>query len=245
MKTVFVSDCHISPERPEIIEYFDTFLRTVGNEADQLFILGDLFDLWLGDDIPSDDGERISVALRQLSKEIPVFCMRGNRDFLIGGDFAARSGCRLLPDICLRRFDEELILLMHGDLLCAADRSYQIYRRIVRHPLTYRLIMSIKPERRRRIANALRNYSSKAVKTKPLIEMDAAQSAVEEYMTRFAVTRLVHGHTHRPAIHEFELNGKPAQRIVLGDWYHNGSALELEAGRMNLRSLTINPSSSR
>lgn len=245
MKTAFISDCHISPERPEIIDYFDTFLKTIGNEADQLFILGDLFDLWLGDDVRSADTKRIVDALRGLSKKIPVFCMRGNRDFLLDRDFAARSGCRLLPDICLHRFDEEPILLMHGDLLCTDDRSYQIYRYIIRHPLSRRLILSLKPGQRQRIANYLRTYSSKAIKTKSLIRMDAAQPSVEDYMTRFTVSRLVHGHTHRPAIHEFNLNGKPVQRVVLGDWYRNGSVLEFEAGQMNLRTLTINPSSVR
>lgn len=240
MKTFFVSDCHLSPERPKVIEYFGNFLDTVGNEADQLFILGDLFDLWLGSDACSDSTCEVIDALKTLSEKMPVFFMRGNRDFLIDESFIARSGCRLLPDICLHRFDGEPILLMHGDLLCTDDRAYQIYRRIIRHPLTQHLVMSIRPDLRQRTANSLRGYSSRSLKAKPLDRTDAVQSTVENYMKRFSVNRLIHGHTHRPAIHEFELGGKPSQRIVLGDWYQNGSVLELENSQINLRTLPIN-----
>ena len=240
MKHLFVSDCHLSPDRPEVIGSFINFLASIdAAEVKQLYILGDFFDVWIGDDDSECAMPDVIGALRELSARVPVFYMRGNRDFLVDSVFARRSGCQFLPDVCVRTFDGEAVLLMHGDLLCTGDRAYQAYRKVIRHPQTRRLIMALKPSLRKRIATGLRGYSGAANKRKTAAKMDVEQPAVNDYMNRFSVTRLIHGHTHQHAIYDFTLNGAPAQRIVLGSWHCNGSILELINGQAALCTLEI------
>lgn len=235
MSALFVSDCHLSPERPHIMDCFTGFLQGRARRADQLFILGDLFDYWIGDDDPAEEFAGVFRALAALGARIPVWFIAGNRDFMAGAQFARRTGCRLLPDTHVLNADRPT-LLMHGDLLCTADTGYLRYRRIVRHPLAMAAARRLRLNWRRRIALSLRQTSRRAMAGKSEAVMDVEQRTVTAYMRRFSVRRLIHGHTHRPAIHDFTLDGEPAQRIVLGDWYEQGSVLELDGGRLRLHA---------
>lgn len=235
MSALFVSDCHLSPERPHIMDCFAGFLQGRARRAEQLFILGDLFDYWIGDDDPAEEFADVFRALAALGARIPVWFIAGNRDFMAGAQFARRTGCRLLPDTHVFNADRPT-LLMHGDLLCTADTGYLRYRRIVRHPLTMAAARRLRLNWRRRIALSLRRNSRRAMAGKSEAVMDVEQRTVAAYMRRFSVRRLIHGHTHRPAIHDFTLDGEPAQRIVLGDWYEQGSVLELDNGRLRLHA---------
>ena len=234
MTALFVSDCHLSPERPHIMDCFAGFLRGRARRADQLFILGDLFDYWVGDDDPAEEFAGVFRALAELGARIPVYFIAGNRDFMAGAQFARRTGCRLLPDLHVLDADRPT-LLMHGDLLCTADTGYQRYRRIIRHPLAMAAARRLKLDWRRRIALSLRQSSRRAMAGQSETVSDVEQRAVTACMRRFSVRRLIHGHTHRPAIHDFTVDGEPAQRIVLGDWYEQGSVLELDNGRLHTR----------
>ena len=231
MTELFVSDCHLSAERAHAIERFIGFLQGRARDAERLFILGDLFDYWIGDDAAAREFDAVVEALAALSESTPVHFIAGNRDFLIGERFARRSGCRLLPQAHVVKAQGGATLLMHGDLLCTGDTAYQRYRRVIRHPLTLAAIRRLRPGWRRRLAALLRRRSRDAIRRKPAAIMDVDEATVAAYMRRYAVRRLIHGHTHRPAIHDFTLDGKPAQRIVLGDWYERGSVLELTRGR--------------
>jgi len=234
MSALFVSDCHLSPERPHIMDCFAGFLRGRARRAGQLFILGDLFDYWIGDDDPAEEFAGVFRELAALGARIPVWFIAGNRDFMAGAQFARRTGCRLLPDLHVFNADRPT-LLMHGDLLCTADITYQRYRRVIRHPLTMaaarRLFWRSDSAMRRRQSS----LSRRAMAGKSEAVMDVEQRAVTACMRRFSVRRLIHGHTHRPAIHDFTLDGEPAQRIVLGDWYEQGSVLELDNGRLRVQ----------
>ena len=237
MTELFVSDCHLSSERAHAIERFIGFLQGRARHAERLFVLGDLFDYWIGDDDATREFDAVVEALAVLNESTPVHFIAGNRDFLIGERFARRSGCRLLPQTHVVKTQGAATLLMHGDLLCTGDTAYQRYRRVIRHPLTLAAIRRLRPGWRRRLAALLRRRSRDAIRRKPAAIMDVDEATVAAYMRRYAVRRLIHGHTHRPAIHDFTLDGKPAQRIVLGDWYERGSVLELKRGRPTL--LTI------
>ena len=234
MTALFVSDCHLSPERPHIMDCFAGFLRGRAKRAEQLFILGDLFDYWIGDDDPAEEFTDVIEALAGLSASVPVYFIAGNRDFMVGARFAQRTGCRLLPDMHILDADHPT-LLMHGDLLCTADTGYQRYRRVIRHPLTMAAVRRLRPGWRRRLALSLRQKSRNAMTRKSEATMDVEQHTVTAYMRRFSVRRLIHGHTHRPAIHDFTMDGEPAQRIVLGDWYEQGSVLELDGGSVRVQ----------
>lgn len=237
MTELFVADCHLSPGRPHAIERFVGFLRERARHAERLYILGDLFDYWIGDDAPAREFEGVVEALATLAGSTSVHFIAGNRDFLIGERFARRTGCRLLPEAHVIDTETGPTLLMHGDLLCTDDTAYLRYRRIVRHPLTLAAIRSLRPGWRRRLAQTLRRNSRRAIGRKPPAIMDVNQKTVIAYMRGYAVRRLIHGHTHRPAIHDLTVDGEPAQRIVLGDWYERGSVLELGQGRLTRLTL--------
>lgn len=225
MPTYFISDLHLSAERPEMSALFESFLRRLRG-GDTLYILGDLFEAWLGDDAVLPEQAGPVEALRTLTgRGIPAFFMHGNRDFLAGEGFEAMTGCRLLPDPSVVVLGGEHVLLMHGDTLCTDDHDYQAYRARVRDPDFIRHMLSLSVAERRAMADHYRTESHRATRSKPVEIMDVNQQAVEEAMREHNVTRLIHGHTHRPGVHDFKLDGRAAQRIVLGDWYNHGSAL--------------------
>jgi UDP-2,3-diacylglucosamine hydrolase len=193
--------------------------------AAALYMLGDLFEVWLGDDDPDPAHPPVLNALHSLSASVPVYFMHGNRDFLIGATFAQRSGCRLLADPTLIDLDGTPTLLLHGDTLCTDDIAYQDFRRMVRDPAWQRQFLALPIAERAALAANARAESRRQTGAKAEYIMDANPRAVESVMREQGVRRMIHGHTHRPAIHDFDLDGSPARRIVLGDWYEQGSVL--------------------
>lgn len=232
MSVLFVSDLHLDEARPAITELFLRFLHDEGRKAQAVYVLGDLFEAWVGDDDDSALASAVADALRQVGR---VGFIRGNRDFLVGHDYAARCGMTLLPDPCVMRLAGEPVLLLHGDLLCSDDLKYLEFRRQVREPAWQAAFLSQPLAARQAFAKKARAESSARQAGMPLDIGDATQDAVDEMFTRFGVRRMIHGHTHRPAVHD----GAHGQRIVLGDWYEQGSVLRLDDdGTYHLSALT-------
>jgi UDP-2,3-diacylglucosamine hydrolase len=238
-RSLFVSDLHLDPSTPEIATQFLRFLHEEARGAQALYILGDLFEVWLGDDDPDPAAREIVDALREFTATgTPCYFIHGNRDFLVGKRFARETGCRLLDDGTVVEVAGERVLLMHGDALCTDDHSYQRLRRIVRNPLTRWVFGRMSLAQRRRLAGKLREGSRMHVgETAPEI-MDVHPEAVTAAMRDARVVTLVHGHTHRPAIHSLTIDGASARRIVLGDWHASGSVLEWRDDGVELRTLT-------
>jgi len=236
--TFFISDLHLDPVQPAIARQFLRFLKEEARRASHLYILGDLFEVWLGDDDPDPATREIVAALRDLTDAgVPCSFMHGNRDFLVGERFARETGCRLLRDGTIVEMQGERVLLMHGDVLCADDHSYQRLRRIVRNPLTQWIFRHMSLDRRRRLAQRLREGSRMHVGGAAPEIMDVNAQAVTAALRHAGVKTLVHGHTHRPAIHMLDLDGTAAKRIVLGDWHSQGSVLEWSESGVELRTL--------
>lgn len=227
MTILFVSDLHLHPSRPAVTDCFLRFLTDTASQAEALYILGDLFESWIGDDAPGTTGEQVGTALRNFTaRGVPCSFMHGNRDFLIGQAFAARSGLTLLPDETIIDLYGERALLMHGDTLCSDDHAYQRYRRIVRSPLVQALYLGLPVRARSHVETQLRTRSTASYGSKSAMLMDVNQQTVAAVMQRHGVSLLIHGHTHRPAIHRFDnQQHATATRIVLGDWYEQGSVL--------------------
>jgi UDP-2,3-diacylglucosamine hydrolase len=205
-----------------------------------LYILGDLFEAWIGDDNDDPHDVRVIAALRAtVQRGIPVWIMHGNRDFLLGERFASATGCTLLADPARIELGDEPTLLTHGDILCTDDHEYQQFRTMVRNPEWQRQFLAKPLAERRAIAAGLRETSRQRTGEKAAEIMDVNPQAVLDTLRTHGVRRLIHGHTHRPAVHELELDGRPAQRIVLGDWYAQGSVLYVEDGVLRLESLPL------
>lgn len=234
MTTLFVSDLHLDGSRPQTTRLFFDFVAGPAGEADALYILGDLFEAWIGDDDDDAHHQAVLSRLQDLSRHTPVAVMRGNRDFLFGERFEKATGCRLLDDHEVVDLYGVPTLVMHGDLLCTDDAAYQAFRVTARDPAWQRQMLAKPLVERRALAAGLRNESAIQNAMKADAIMDVNAGAVADTMRRFGVTRLIHGHTHRPAIHEFELDGRPAQRIVLGDWHERGSVLWVDENALSL-----------
>jgi len=238
MTTLFVSDLHLDESRPEVTACFIRFLAQATGAADALYILGDLFEVWIGDDEPGPDRRTVAAALRALSDSgTPCYLTRGNRDFLIGSRYARESGLHLLEEQTVVEICGDRVLLLHGDELCTDDASYQRFRRIVRSTTARRLYFRLPLATRRRIADRLRQSSMETLKSADITDVNS--DAVVAAMRAAGVRILVHGHTHRPAIHQLSVAGEPALRIVLGDWYTQGSVLYWTAGGPELKTLTF------
>jgi len=224
--TLFISDLHLDESRPQIVELFKQFLRGEARRADALYILGDLFESWIGDD---DDGALAGEVAADLAAVrdagVAAFFMHGNRDFLLGADYAARAGITLLHDPTVIELDGERTLLMHGDTLCTDDVDYQRFRTLVRDPQWQTQFLSRPLAERRAFAEQARGESRRQTAMKANEIMDVNQAAVASALREHRVDRLIHGHTHRPAVHRFDVDGRAAERIVLGDWYEQGSVL--------------------
>ena len=226
MTTLFISDLHLEATRPDITEQFLELLRGEAASAEALYILGDLFEQWIGDDDPDPEKLRIIRALRRLtSTGVPCFLLHGNRDFLIGRRFAKASGIRLLQDGTVIDLYGQRVLLLHGDVLCTDDHSYQRLRKIVRNPLVQLIFRWMSLRQRQRLAEKIRAGSKQHIGATAASIMDVNPQAVIETLRRYSVDIIVHGHTHRPAIHQLSGLGKSATRIVLGDWHTQGSVL--------------------
>jgi UDP-2,3-diacylglucosamine hydrolase len=238
MSRLFVSDVHLDASSPAAVEQFLDFLRTRAAGAEALYILGDLFEVWVGDDETAADKRAICAALRTLTTNgVACFVLHGNRDFLLGRGFCDDTGCRLLPDPVVAEFDGERVLLTHGDALCTDDHSYQELRSVVRTAPWQRRFLSLPLTDRELLADQARAGSRQhTARTIPKI-MDVNPEAVEKAFRVAGVRRIIHGHTHRPDIHNTSVDGVPAQRIVLGAWYEQGSYLTYERGHYELHEL--------
>ena len=231
MATLFVSDLHLCPSRPQINRLFLDFLAGPARQAESLYILGDLFEYWAGDDDLDDPfNVGICAGLRGLSDAgVPVFFMSGNRDFLAGEIFARAAGLTLLPKPAAVELGGTPTLLMHGDTLCTDDAAYQAFRAEVRSIDWRQAFMALPLDRRKARIEALRRESEAQKRIKPIDIMDVNPAAVLRALTFHRSTRLIHGHTHRPARHDLVIDGQPCERWVLPDWYENGGYLACDA----------------
>ncbi|MGI9229162.1 MAG: UDP-2,3-diacylglucosamine diphosphatase [Gammaproteobacteria bacterium] len=223
MPVLFLSDLHLSPQRPAQIALFKQFLAGPARRAEAVYILGDLFEeFWLGDDDHTPPAEEIMTHLKSCAAHNPnLFFLRGNRDLMVGDDFTRRSGCRLLADETVIQVNQQAILLLHGDLLCTHDLSYQRFRAFMERPVIRKLFLGLPYIIRKLLARGLRPLMRRDSARKQAAIIDVNEAAVVAAMQRHRVSVLIHGHTHRPAIHQLQVQGQPAQRIVLGDWYQN------------------------
>lgn len=227
---LFISDLHLSAERPQITRLFFDFLRRTAPRASRLYILGDLFDAWAGDDDLDEPLNReVVAALRAVGQSgVELYLMHGNRDFLFGNKFAGACGAKLLPDPTLIELFGRPTLLMHGDLLCTDDIAYQNFRAKVRHPLVQALFRMQPLTLRKRIVSKLRSTSESAKSGKSEVIMDVSPETVERVLREHGYPRLIHGHTHRPAQHVHYVDGRQCERWVLSDWYESGSYLKCD-----------------
>lgn len=234
MATLFISDLHLSGERPAIGGLFLQFLQERASSAGALYILGDLFEAWLGDDVIPPDVQPIISALKQLSDQgTSVYIMHGNRDFLLGDDFASLCGATLLDDPCVIDLYGTPTLLMHGDLLCTDDIPYQQMRTMLRAPQWIEEFLAKPVDERIAFAQSLRQRSQKETGEKDEAIMDVNADTLRDTLQQYQVSQLIHGHTHRPAIHR-----EPSYtRFVLGDWYEKGSVLSCDENGCELNDL--------
>ncbi len=238
MTTLFISDLHLTEERPNILRLFQTFLREQACQADALYILGDLFEVWLGDDaIPTGMQPILDELSRLTGSGVPVFIMVGNRDFLIGQQFEKITGCQHLPDPSIINLYGMDSLLMHGDTLCTDDVDYQQFRKQVRDPAWQKEFLAKPIADRIALGRAARAESQARTQEKAEDIMDVNSLAVANAFRQHGITRLIHGHTHRPAIHPLTVDGIAVTRIVLGDWYDQSSVLRVSADSIELSGL--------
>jgi len=237
---LFISDLHLDPERPAVTALFLGFLATRARAADALYILGDLFEAWIGDDDEMPLNLEVIRGIRAcVAAGTPVYVMHGNRDFLLGERFAVQSHASLLPDpACIELYGTPT-LLMHGDLLCTDDTEYLKFRKMVRDGSWQSELLAKPLAVRREMAAEMRRESRETNAGKPESIMDVNPAAVRDIMTQHGVTRLIHGHTHRPGVHELQVGGQPARRYVLGDWYAQGSLLECNRDGCRLQTLPM------
>lgn len=235
MSTLFISDLHLSQERPAITALFLRFLQEVAANADALYILGDLFEAWLGDDMVLPEYHEAITAIRKLTDQgVPVYIMYGNRDFLMREQFEQMTGARLIHEPYILSLGGQDTLLLHGDTLCTDDTAYQEFRRMVRDPQWQDAMLSKTVEQRVALAREYRDMSKIEMAKKDNAIMDVNQQSVLDTMREQNVLKLIHGHTHRPGNHHFDIDGKPASRIVLGDWYTHGSYLQCDGDSCRL-----------
>lgn len=228
----FISDLHLAFDRPATLALFEGFTAHAPQPGDRLFILGDLFDAWIGDDDDSELAERVRRALAEASaRGIEILIQRGNRDFLMGQRLMRACGAQLLNDCHVTTVAGTATLLMHGDLLCTDDIDYQRARRRFRNPLVQWFLLRKSLAARRRIAADLRRRSGEAIAKKTADIMDVNDGTVLRYLQRYRVRQLIHGHTHRPAVHQVDLpDGTHATRLVLPEWHDSGTSAWVDDG---------------
>ena len=238
MTTLFISDLHLDDRRPETTVLLQEFLQQEAATAQALYILGDLFEFWLGDDVPTKCSESVAGSLTQLHDQgVACYFMHGNRDFLLQEIYAKRTGMKLLPEEHVVDLYGEQVLLMHGDSMCTDDIPYQQFRSLVRDPAWQQDFLSRTPAERLQIALQARDASAEHKGSVDMQIMDVNQDQVIAAFERHGVHRMIHGHTHRPARHDLHIKGESAERIVLGDWYTQGSVLRVKNGNYDLSTL--------
>jgi len=233
--TYFIADLHLAENRPDITACFLSFLENDAVHAEKLYVLGDLFEYWLGDDDDSPFVAQVANAFQALSTTgTEIYFIHGNRDFLIGKRFAKKAGITLLPEVTKITLYQQEYLILHGDTLCTLDVDYQQFRRKSRTWWWQAIIKSLPLFVRKKIANNYRQQSAQSKQMKSLDIMDVTPEEVIKVMSDYQVTQMIHGHTHRPNIHSLEVNQQPATRIVLGDWYEQGSWLAITPAEFKL-----------
>jgi len=226
---LLISDLHLEEQRPDITRAFLHFLATRARQAEALYILGDFFEVWIGDDAMTPFQQSIADALRALSERgTRIYLMHGNRDFMLGKGFCRAAGCTLLGDPSVVELGGERVVLMHGDSLCTRDEGYMRLRRLLRNPLSLFILRHLPLSTRRKLARKLRNESRAQTRIKASDIIDVTPELIPRVLAEHGVRTLIHGHTHRPATHELEVDGRPARRIVLGDWDQQGWALQVD-----------------
>lgn len=224
----FIADLHLSENRPDITACFLTFLESEAIKAERLYILGDLFEYWVGDDNDDDFVLTLASALSRLSAQgTQLYFIQGNRDFLLGKKYAQKCGMTLLSDVEIISLYQKNYVILHGDTLCIDDVDYQAFRKKSRSWWWQGVIKNLPLRLRKKIAEDYRRKSANANAMKSQDIMDVNQGEVKAVLEQYQVDTMIHGHTHRPAVHQLELNGANATRIVLGDWYEQGAWLKV------------------
>jgi UDP-2,3-diacylglucosamine hydrolase len=244
MATLFISDLHLTEKRPAVTELFLSFLGSDATSAEALYILGDFFEYWIGDEATGfAEVQPILEGLAALADSgVPVYVMRGNRDVLLGEEFERAAHCQLLQDPTIIDLYGEPTLISHGDYMCTDDTEYQQYRAMVTDPDFQARFLAKDLDEREAIIQTYREISMANSSTKSMEIMDVNPETVVEQMQAHGVQQMIHGHTHRPAIHDIDVSGKPAKRIVLGDWYDQGSVLVCDENGCRLKGLAITAS---
>ena len=228
MTTLFISDLHLDDSRPDSTAQFEQFVRDEALHCEALYILGDLFEFWMGDDVSTSTSERVEIALSGIhAVGIPCYFLHGNRDFVLGDHYASSCGMQLLPEEIVVDLYGTATLLMHGDTLCTDDIAYQQFRRMARSEEWQQQMLALSIHERKTLVEQGRQQSLDHQLSVSMDIMDVNLNAVEDAFQRHGVTELIHGHTHRPDIHELQINQLSARRIVLGDWYEQGSVLRV------------------
>nr|WP_240223774.1 UDP-2,3-diacylglucosamine diphosphatase [Rheinheimera hassiensis] len=241
--TLFIADLHLAADRRDITAAFLRFLREQAIHADALYILGDLFEVWIGDDNPEPLLDTVATALATLSAQVPIYFIHGNRDFVLRQGYANRAGMQLLPQQQVIDLYGTPTLIMHGDSLCTLDIAYQKFRKwwnqpwwqwlLLKTPIAFRQGIAAKARRKSAMHKARYSSQQQQGQQQPQI-MDVTPDEVPKVMAEAGVLKLIHGHTHRPAVHKLEINGQPAERYVLGDWYTQSSYLKVSASQWQL-----------
>ena len=239
MSYCFISDLHLNQDRPDITKAFLNFLENTACKAEKLYILGDLFEAWIGDDDQNEFISEIQNALIRINKTTKVLFMHGNRDFLIGPDFASSAGMKILTDPVVEEMFGDPVLLMHGDLLCTEDIDYQKFRKVSRDIKWQKEFLSKPLAERRIIAQNLRGASKEATGKKKEEIMDVSEFEVIKIIQESSVSLLIHGHTHRPNSHSIALEKHTAKRIVLGDWDEYGWYVWMDSNSCELNKFSI------
>lgn len=239
MAYCFISDLHLQEDRPEITEAFVSFVRNTAVNAERLYVLGDFFETWIGDDDKNNLTSLVKETLAELSKSTEIYAMHGNRDFLLGSQFANEAGLVLLEDPRKEEMFGRSVLLMHGDLLCTDDTDYLSFRKTTREISWQENFLKQSIKKRKEIASELRATSKEATSEKKENIMDVSEEEVLKIMSDNSVDLLIHGHTHRPNIHPLTINNKPSQRFVLGDWDNHGWYIWMDPSSCELKKFPI------
>lgn len=237
MTTFFIADLHLTPNRPDITRCFIDFMHNEAIHADALYVLGDLFEFWIGDDDDSSFANEIKQLFRQLTLQgVACYFVHGNRDFLLGKRFARDTGVVLLDEVHTIDLYGEKAVILHGDTLCTDDVKYLAYREKVHQPWLQWVYNRLPLRLKRRIVSKVQSDIGQDKKEKSLDIMDVTQKEVERVMSEHDCQLMIHGHTHRPGQHTFQSQGHTCRRIVLGDWYEQGSVLVCRPDNQDLQT---------
>ena len=223
--TIFIADLHLSPAEPKVVNLFFKFLESITPQSEALYILGDLFKFWVGDDDTSEFNEQIKQALKALSHKTPIYLMPGNRDFVLGQTFAKTSGCTLLPDPCKIDLYNKPTLLMHGDILCTKDIKHCFFRAITRLPFAITVFLKLPLKFRIWLASNIQKYSAKTKLSKNKNTLLPQITTIKKLMTKYNTSQIIHGHIHNVEVEEFTLNTQKMNRISLGEWTDAGGSV--------------------